>query len=105
LLIKIKNKKLNKFIVSERLYIGITDTINGFRSTLACCEVLQKGIQHVLVSQFNPSDPGKGIVKLLDNGDNILTRIQSTDAITAEYRQRNALMNSRQQLAKQSSLP
>jgi hypothetical protein len=39
LLIKIKNKKQNKFIISERLYIGITDTINGFRSTLACCEV------------------------------------------------------------------
>jgi len=28
-----------KFIVSEKLYIiGITDTINGFRSTLASCE-------------------------------------------------------------------
>jgi hypothetical protein len=40
LLIKIKNKKQNKFIVSKRLYIGITDTINGFRSTLACCEVV-----------------------------------------------------------------
>ena len=38
MLIKIENKKQNKFIVSERLYIGITDTINGFRSTLACCE-------------------------------------------------------------------
>jgi len=36
-----------------------------------------------IVSQFNPSDPGKGMVKLLDDGDNILTRIQSTDAITA----------------------
>jgi hypothetical protein len=45
--------------------------------------LLQKGIQRVLVSQFNPSDPGKGMVKLLDNGDNILTQIQSTDAITA----------------------
>jgi hypothetical protein len=45
--------------------------------------LLQNGIQHVLVSQFNPSDPGKGMVKLLDDGDNILTRIQSTDAITA----------------------
>jgi len=46
--------------------------------------LLQKGIQRVLVSQFNPSDPGKGMVKLLDDGDNILTRVQSTDAITAE---------------------
>ncbi len=44
---------------------------------------IQKGIQHVLVSQFNLSDPGKGMVKLLDDGDNILTRVQSTDAITA----------------------
>ena len=45
--------------------------------------LLQKGIQRVLVSQFNPSDPGKGMVKLLNNGDNILTRVQSTNAITA----------------------
>ena len=45
--------------------------------------LLQKGIQRVLVSQINPSDPGKGMVKLLDDGDNILTRVQSTDAITA----------------------
>jgi len=45
--------------------------------------LLQKGIQCVLVSQFSPSDPGKGMVKLLDDGDNILTCIQSTDAITA----------------------
>ncbi len=29
---------MNKFIVSERQYIGITATINGFRSTLASCE-------------------------------------------------------------------
>ncbi len=35
--------------------------------------LIQKGIQRVLVSQFNPSDPGKGMVKLLDEGDNILT--------------------------------
>jgi hypothetical protein len=45
--------------------------------------LIQKGIQRVLVSQFNPSDPGKGMVKLLDKGDNILTRVQSTNAITA----------------------
>jgi hypothetical protein len=46
--------------------------------------LIQKGIQRVLVSQFNPSDPGQGMVKLLDDGDNmILTRVQSTDAITA----------------------
>jgi hypothetical protein len=45
--------------------------------------LIQKGIQRVLISQFNPSDPGKGMVKLLDNGDNILTRVQYTDAIMA----------------------
>jgi hypothetical protein len=45
--------------------------------------LIQKGIQRVLVSQFNPSNPGKGMVKLLGNGNNILTRVQSTDAITA----------------------
>jgi hypothetical protein len=45
--------------------------------------LIQKGIQRVLVSQFNPSNPGKGMVKLLDDGDNILTRVQLTDAITA----------------------
>ncbi len=45
--------------------------------------LIQKGIQRVLISQFNPSDPGKGMVKLLDDGDNILTRVHSTDAIMA----------------------
>ncbi len=45
--------------------------------------LIQKGIQRVLVSQFNPSDPGKGMVKLLNNVDNILMQVQSTNAITA----------------------
>jgi hypothetical protein len=45
--------------------------------------LIQKGIQRVLVSQFNPSDPGKGMVKLLDDGNNILMQVQSTDAIRA----------------------
>ena len=45
--------------------------------------LIQKGIRCVLVSQFDPSDPGKGMVKHLNNGDNILTRVQSTNAITA----------------------
>jgi hypothetical protein len=31
--------------------------------------LIQKGIQGVLVSQFNPSNPGKGMVKLLDDRD------------------------------------
>ena len=45
--------------------------------------LLQKGIRCVLVSQFNPSNPGKGIVKLLKDGSNILTNVNSTNAITA----------------------
>jgi len=36
-----KNKKKNKFIVSETQYIGITATINAFRSTLESCEDAQ----------------------------------------------------------------
>jgi hypothetical protein len=46
--------------------------------------LIQKSIQHVLVSQFKPSDPGKGMVKLLDNCNNILMWVQSTNAITAK---------------------
>jgi hypothetical protein len=45
--------------------------------------LLQKGIRHVLQSQFNPSDPGKDMEKLLDTGDNQLTLVKSTDAIMA----------------------
>ncbi len=45
--------------------------------------LLQKGVQQVLISQFNPSDPGNGMVKLLDNGANILTQVKLTNAITA----------------------
>ena len=44
----LKNKKNNKFIVSERQYIGITATINGFRSTLASCE--GNNVAHNLVT-------------------------------------------------------
>jgi hypothetical protein len=47
--------------------------------------LLQKGIRRVLISQFNPSDPGKGIEKLLDDGNNLLTLVKSTDAITTSY--------------------
>ncbi len=35
--------------------------------------LLQKGIWHVLISQFNPSNPGKGMEKLLNDGNNLLT--------------------------------
>ena len=45
--------------------------------------LLQKGIQCILQSQFNLSDPGNGMVKLLDMGDNQLTLVQLTNAITA----------------------
>ncbi len=34
--------------------------------------LLQKSIRRVLISQFNPSDPGKGMEKLLDNSNNLL---------------------------------
>ncbi len=35
--------------------------------------LLQKGIRRVLVSQFNPNNPGKGMAKLLKDGSNLLT--------------------------------
>ena len=45
--------------------------------------LLQKGIRQVLQRQFNPSNPGKGIEKLLNTGDNRLTMVLLTNAITA----------------------
>jgi hypothetical protein len=45
--------------------------------------LLQKGIRRVLISQFNPSNPGKGMEKLLNNGNNLLMLVKSTDTITA----------------------
>jgi hypothetical protein len=45
--------------------------------------LLQKGIWHMLASHFNPSYPGKGMEKLLDNDDNCHTLGKLTDAITA----------------------
>jgi hypothetical protein len=47
--------------------------------------LLQKGIRHVLISQLNPSNLGKGMEKLLNDGNNLLTLVKSTDAITASY--------------------
>jgi hypothetical protein len=47
--------------------------------------LLQKGIMHVLISQFNLRDPGKGMEKLLNDGNNLLTLVQATDVITASY--------------------
>jgi hypothetical protein len=46
---------------------------------------LQKGIRHVLISQFNPSNLGMGREKLVDDGNNLLTLVKSADAITACY--------------------
>jgi hypothetical protein len=45
--------------------------------------LLQKSIRCILVSQFNPSNPGKGMEKLLKNGTNLLTNVKSTNAIMA----------------------
>jgi hypothetical protein len=45
--------------------------------------LLQKRIRCMLVSQFNPSNPGKGMAKLLEDGSNLLTNVKLTDAITA----------------------
>ena len=45
--------------------------------------LLQKGIHCILVSQFNPSDLGKGMEKVLKDGPNLLTNVKLTDAITA----------------------
>jgi hypothetical protein len=44
--------------------------------------LLQKDIWRVRISQFNLSDPGKGMEKLLDNGDNLLMLVKYIDAIT-----------------------
>ncbi len=45
--------------------------------------LLQKGIRCILVSQFNPSNPGKDMEKLLEDRTNLLTNVKSTNAITA----------------------
>jgi hypothetical protein len=45
--------------------------------------LLKKGIRCILVSQFNPSDSGKGMAKLLKDGSNLLTNVKSINAITA----------------------
>jgi hypothetical protein len=45
--------------------------------------LLQKGIRCILVSQFNPRNPGKGMEKLLEDGTNLLTNVKLTNTITA----------------------
>ncbi len=45
--------------------------------------LLQNGIHCIFVSQFNPSNPGKGMAKLLEDGSNLLTIVKLTNAITA----------------------
>jgi hypothetical protein len=44
--------------------------------------LLQKGIRRVLVRQFNPSNPRKGMEKLLKDGTNLLTNVKLTNTIT-----------------------
>jgi hypothetical protein len=39
----------------------------------------------MLISQYNPSDPGKGTERLLDDRDNLPMLVKSTDAITASF--------------------
>ncbi len=39
----------------------------------------------MLICQFNPSNPGKAMEKLRNNGNNLLTLVKSTDVITASY--------------------
>ncbi len=46
--------------------------------------LLQKGIRRILVSQFNPSNPGKGMAKLLEDGTNLLTKVKLTNTIKAD---------------------
>jgi hypothetical protein len=45
--------------------------------------LLQKGIRRILVSQFDPSNLGKGMDKMLDNGNNPLTLVKLIYVITA----------------------
>jgi hypothetical protein len=52
--------------------------------------LLQKGIRRVLISQLNPSNPGKGMEKLLNEVNNLLTLVKSTDVITASYEVKKA---------------
>jgi hypothetical protein len=46
-------------------------------------QLLQKGIWCVLISQFNPSNPGKGMEKLFNDGNILLMLVKSTDTILA----------------------
>jgi hypothetical protein len=52
--------------------------------------LLQKGIRCVFISQFNPSNLGKGMEKLLNESNNLLTLVKSTDTITVSYIKKNA---------------
>ncbi len=45
--------------------------------------LLQNGIRCMLVSQFNPSNPGKGMARLLKDGSSLLTIVKLIDTITA----------------------
>jgi hypothetical protein len=57
--------------------------------------LLQKGVCGVLQSQFNPSNPGKGMEKLLNTGDNQLTLFKLIDAIEAGSMIKTAKQNAK----------
>ncbi len=57
--------------------------------------LLKKDIWRVLQSQLNPSNPGKGKEKLLNTGDNQLTLVKSTNAITAGSVDKKAKQNAK----------
>ena len=61
--------------------------------------LLEKGIRRALQSQFNPSNPGKGMVKLFDAaGDSRLTLVMSTNAIMAGFMIKEAKLHAEARL-------
>ena len=68
-------------------------TIEKWQYTHNTILLLQKGVRRVLQSQFNPSNPRKGIKKLLDTGDDQLTLVKLTNAITARSVLKKAKQN------------
>jgi hypothetical protein len=55
--------------------------------------LLQKGVRRILQSQFNPSNPGKGMEMLLDTRDNQLTLVKLTNVIMARSVLKKAKQN------------
>ena len=46
---------------------------------------LQKGISHVLGTQYNSGAPGQGIKQPLASGNNALTRVRASNVITVKF--------------------